>query len=93
MRLGFAMIVSASLAGCMSDATGSASGPQSRASGSCVISGCADQICAEQPQLSSCIWYADYVCYETASCGRQADGTCGWIATPALTSCLAMHPR
>jgi hypothetical protein len=93
MRLALAMIVSASLAGCVSGSSGSGSGLQSRESGSCVIGGCGDEICADKPEISSCIWYADFVCYETASCGRRSDGTCGWIATPALTSCLAMHPR
>ena len=93
MRLGLAMIVSASLAGCMSASSGSGSGLQSRESGSCVIGGCSDELCADQPQISPCIWYDDFVCYRTATCGRQSDGTCGWISTPELTSCLAMHPR
>lgn len=93
MRLGLAMIVSASLAGCMSASSWSGSGLQSRESGSCVIGGCSDELCADQPQISPCIWYDDFVCYRTATCGRQSDGTCGWISTPELTSCLAMHPR
>ncbi len=86
------MIGSVSLAACMS-ASGSSSSIQGRESGSCVIGGCGDELCADHPEISSCIWYDDFVCYETASCGRRTDGACGWIATPALTACLAMHPR
>ena len=94
MRLGLVtMLVAALLVACTSAPSRSGSGLQSRESGSCLIGGCSDELCADQPLISPCIWYDDFVCYETASCGRLSDGACGWIATPELTACLAMHPR
>jgi hypothetical protein len=85
-----AMAMSVVLVGCMSDQP---RGPSSRERGSCVIGGCSAELCADQPLISSCIWHEVYVCYETALCGRQPDGTCGWNPTPELTACIAAHPN
>jgi hypothetical protein len=55
----------------------------------CVKSGCSGQICADQSMFSTCEFRPEYACYQTATCERQASGSCGWTQTPALTSCLA----
>jgi hypothetical protein len=55
----------------------------------CVTSGCSGQVCSDHSVITTCEWRAEYGCYHTATCARQADGACGWTSTPALTSCLA----
>jgi eight-cysteine-cluster-containing protein len=82
-----AMAVSVVLVGCMSDQ------PQDPSSGSCIIGGCSGELCADQPLASVCLWREVYVCYKTALCGRQPDGTCGWNPTPELTACIAANPN
>ena len=74
------------LVGCMSESPRSA-----RGEAQCVISGCSDEVCADQPEFSPCIWRAAYVCYRDAVCAPQPDGACGWTPTQELTSCLASH--
>lgn len=54
----------------------------------CVVSGCSSQICADQPMFSTCEFRPEYACYQSATCEPQADGTCGWTATPELQACL-----
>jgi hypothetical protein len=78
--------LSMSITACLSD--GKSLPPEERQSGSCVISGCADELCGDEPRVSPCIWREQYACYRDATCGRQGDGTCGWTATDELTSCL-----
>lgn len=59
------------------------------ATGGCFIGGCSGQICSDQPDaVSTCEYRAEYGCYQTARCERQADDACGWTQTPALTQCL-----
>jgi len=55
----------------------------------CVRTGCSGQICAEQHMVTTCDWKPSYACYQQATCERQADNTCGFTSTPALTSCIA----
>jgi hypothetical protein len=78
--------MSAALAGCASNST-----PQARTDGSCVISGCASEVCADEPMFSTCIFREENVCYQDAFCARQSSGACGWTPTPELTACLAAH--
>ncbi|HSD88526.1 MAG TPA: DUF6748 domain-containing protein [Kofleriaceae bacterium] len=55
----------------------------------CYVGGCSGQICSDQEgAISTCEWREEYACYQTATCARQTDGTCGWNETPELTSCL-----
>lgn len=55
----------------------------------CFVGGCSGQVCSDQPDvITTCEWRDEYACYATASCGRQADGTCGWTPTPELEACL-----
>jgi hypothetical protein len=55
----------------------------------CVVGGCSGQICADESMISTCIWRPEYACYRTATCERDAAGTCGWTKTAELTACLA----
>ena len=56
--------------------------------GDCVVTGCSGQVCAEEDVFTTCEWLPQYACYDTATCERQADGACGWTATPELSACL-----
>jgi hypothetical protein len=67
--------------------------PEKRQTGSCIISGCSSQLCGDEALVSTCEWREDYACYQSATCDRQRDGTCGWTATSELTSCLAAYAR
>lgn len=55
----------------------------------CVVSGCSGQVCAESEMITTCEYRAEYACYATATCERDAAGKCGWRATDALKSCLS----
>ena len=76
-------------------ASSTTSVPSAPASGACVPAGCSQTICADandaQNIVTTCEYRADYACYKTARCERQADGKCGWTQTTELASCLA-HP-
>jgi uncharacterized protein DUF6748 len=55
----------------------------------CFVGGCSSQICSDQEGvISTCEARPEYACYKTATCERQADGQCGWTATPELDACL-----
>jgi hypothetical protein len=57
---------------------------------SCFVGGCSGQVCSDQEGIvTTCEWQDEYACYDTATCARQTDGTCGWTQTEELTSCLA----
>lgn len=55
---------------------------------SCVRTGCSGQICADTDVITTCEWREEYACYADATCERQADGRCGFTATPELDACL-----
>jgi hypothetical protein len=55
----------------------------------CQRTGCSGQICAAESVFTTCEWRDEYACYADATCERQADGGCGWTATPELDACLA----
>ncbi len=54
----------------------------------CVRGGCSGQLCGETAQSTTCEWHEAYVCYQQATCERQADGQCAFTQDLALTSCL-----
>ena len=54
----------------------------------CYISGCSGQLCADEPQASTCEWLDSYACYQDATCARQPNDRCGWTPTETLTRCL-----
>lgn len=55
----------------------------------CVVTGCSGQICADAEVASTCEWSPKYACYQQfGTCGRAADGQCGWEQSDALTACL-----
>jgi hypothetical protein len=59
---------------------------------SCFVGGCSNQVCSDQEGvITTCEWEPQYACYAGATCERQADGTCGWTATPELDACLAQY--
>lgn len=59
-----------------------------RAEAKCQVTGCSGQLCADQPIFTTCEWREEYACYDTATCERQKDGSCGWTQTPELDACL-----
>jgi len=60
----------------------------------CYVGGCSSQLCTDRPDaISTCEYTAAYGCYRTATCERQASGSCGWTQTPALKACLANPPE
>jgi len=66
--------------------------PTATSENECVITGCSDQICADEETITTCEFNEEYACYENATCERQDDGTCGWSQTEELTSCLNENP-
>lgn len=60
-----------------------------RASGGCYIGGCSQEICSDQQDaVSTCIYKPEFACYKGESCGRQANGQCGWTPNVGLSACL-----
>ena len=58
----------------------------------CVASGCNGEICQNkdsESMASICLWKEKFVCYKTAKCEVQKDGTCGWTMDQSLTNCLS----
>ncbi|MFP4598865.1 MAG: hypothetical protein ACOC9J_05145 [Persicimonas sp.] len=54
----------------------------------CVVSGCSGQVCADEPQATTCEWREEYACYqEYGDCGCN-EGSCGWAQTDDLVQCL-----
>jgi eight-cysteine-cluster-containing protein len=64
------------------------------AQGACITTGCSGIVCAEPGKevMTTCEYKAEYGCYKTAKCERQANGSCGWTESPELTACLANPP-
>ncbi len=59
----------------------------------CFVGGCSGQVCSDRDGvITTCDFRDEYVCYQSATCERQADGACGWSATPELAACLANPP-
>ncbi len=59
----------------------------------CRPGGCSGQLCTDRDDIATtCEFRAEYACYRTAICERQADGECGWRDTVELRGCLANPP-
>jgi eight-cysteine-cluster-containing protein len=60
----------------------------------CIKSGCSGTVCVEPGKevVTTCEYKAEYGCYKEGVCERQADGSCAWTQSPALTACLANPP-
>lgn len=54
----------------------------------CQPTGCSGQICSDQEVATTCEYREEYSCYQSATCERQANGSCGWTQTEALTMCI-----
>ncbi len=59
-----------------------------RAQDGCIITGCSNQVCADQEVATTCEYKESYACYRTAVCGRNTAGQCNWQETPTLIQCL-----
>jgi hypothetical protein len=58
----------------------------------CYRGGCSGELCGEPLTfgvLTPCAWFPAFACYDTATCERQPDGTCGFTPSSALSACLA----
>ncbi len=59
----------------------------------CFVGGCSSQICSDKEEVvATCEFRAEYACYRTAKCERQASGQCGWTDTSELRMCLKNPP-
>ncbi|HRH25552.1 MAG TPA: hypothetical protein PLD99_01185 [Parcubacteria group bacterium] len=59
----------------------------------CFVAGCSSQICSDKEEMvSTCEFRAEYACYRSAKCERQASGQCGWTDTSELRMCLNNPP-
>ncbi|WP_433928676.1 hypothetical protein AB3662_35000 [Sorangium cellulosum] len=57
--------------------------------GSCVVTGCSGEICADEDVVTTCEYRDEYSCYPAHSrCERDASGACGWRQTPELEACI-----
>lgn len=54
----------------------------------CVVTGCSGQVCADGERTTTCEYREQFACYKSATCERQANGTCGWTQTDQLSLCL-----
>lgn len=54
----------------------------------CKITGCSNQICAEEPMTTTCEYREEYICYQKAKCEKQQNGKCGWTETSELKACI-----
>ncbi len=62
--------------------------PECQQDSDCVVSGCSGQVCAAEPQATTCEWREEYACYqEYGDCGCN-EGSCGWAQTDDLVQCL-----
>jgi len=57
-------------------------------SGACRTTGCSGEICSDKDVVSACIFRPEFICYKSARCERQVNGSCGWTETSALKLCL-----
>jgi hypothetical protein len=57
---------------------------------SCYVTGCNNDLCADQPKMTICEYNAKADCYRGAECKAQTNGNCSWSMTPELTKCLSM---
>ena len=54
----------------------------------CVVSGCSGEICAAEVLASPCEEIAIAPCFDLATCGLLADGTCGWDFNEDYLACV-----
>jgi eight-cysteine-cluster-containing protein len=59
----------------------------------CKRTGCSGQVCSDKEEFTTCEWADYYVCYDNASCGITANGTCGWIVTAEYSSCMSSYGK
>ncbi len=55
----------------------------------CFVTGCSNQVCADEQTVTDCAFREEYICYQKAKCERQQNGQCGWTETRELVQCLS----
>ena len=61
----------------------------SMAYGECIVTGCSNQICAEEPISSNCEYLDWYACLQYSECGNYGfEGNCIWLTTDSFLDCL-----
>jgi hypothetical protein len=66
--------------------------PESTVAEGCIVGGCSGQLCVDSSEgdiATTCEYRAEYACYQSAVCERQATGKCGWTETQELRACLS----
>ena len=66
-------------------------GAEEASAAECVRGGCSGELCLgadDESVASICVERPEWACYRDAACERQADGACGFTATPELSACL-----
>ncbi len=59
------------------------------AAGNCYIGGCSAEVCSDQKDVASnCIYKEEFMCYKSATCERQSNGSCGWTQISSLAMCI-----
>jgi hypothetical protein len=54
----------------------------------CMKTGCSGTVCSDKDVITTCQVSPTDACYVGASCGQQADGSCGFSLTPAQEACI-----
>ncbi|KAJ3053066.1 hypothetical protein HK097_005141 [Rhizophlyctis rosea] len=60
--------------------------------GFCQRTGCSGEVCANQTVYTTCVFREEYVCYQSAECIKQDDGSCGWLGE-GLENCLEEYRK
>ena len=64
------------------------------AQSACYVGGCSGEVCSDQKDIATnCMYSAEFACYKTAKCERQANKQCGWSDTATLRACLQNPPK
>lgn len=55
----------------------------------CVATGCGGEVCSDRPVVTACVAQPWHACFDSATCQRQAAGSCGWTPSVESAECLA----
>ncbi len=54
----------------------------------CRRSGCSGEICSDRDVNTTCMYKAEYACYQGAQCERQSNGNCEFTPSTTLNECI-----